>query len=109
MTRFLTMRRLTILFFGIFALLVGGVVIVQSFWVEPADKCEDNGGWWYAEGRSCETPVSIAEITGRPIGVSRAEASAEKNRELVAIETRLGNERAARQAAIARDRAALKN
>jgi hypothetical protein len=39
--------------------------------------------------RICAQPISIAEITGRPNGVSRAEASAEKNRELIRIEDQL--------------------
>jgi len=105
MNRFLTMRRLSILFFSLFAVLVLGAVAFQRFYVAPADACEQSGRWWYAEGRECVQPISIAEITGRPIGVTRAEASNEKNRELIAIEDRLAAERAARVAAIERDRA----
>ncbi len=105
MNRFLTMRRLSILFFGLFAVLVAGAFAFQTFYVAPADKCEQTGRWWYAEGRACVQPISIAEITGRPIGVTRAEASNEKNRELIVIEDRLAAERAARTAATDRDRA----
>ena len=104
MNRFLTMRRLTFLFLGIFAVLVAGAFAFQRFYVAPADACEQTGRWWYEEGRECVQPISIAEITGRPIGVSRAEASAQKNRELVAIEDRLKAERNARAAPNVRDR-----
>jgi len=106
MNRLLTGRRIGILFFGLFAILVAGVFAIQRFYVDPEDKCIDSGRWWYAEGRECVQPISIAEITGRPNGVSRAEASAEKNRELVQIEDRLKLEREARAAAIMRDRKA---
>lgn len=104
MNRFLTPRRLGVLFFSIFAVLVTGMFAFQRFYVQPEDRCVESGRWWYEEGRECVQPISIAEITGRPIGVSRAEASAEKNRELVAIERRLAEEREARTAAIERDR-----
>jgi len=107
MNRFLTPRRITTLFVSLFLLLTAGVVLMQRFWIDPEDQCIASGRWWYEEGRECVQPVSIAEITGRPIGVSRAEASAEKNRELVEIERRLVAERAARVAATERDRQAL--
>lgn len=105
MNRFLTMRRLSILFFGVFAVLVAGAFAFQRFYVAPADKCEGQGRWWYAEERRCLTPIYLPDITGRPAGVTRAEASNEQNRELLAIEERLKAERAARDAATARDRA----
>ena len=107
MNRLLNPRRITFVFFGLFVLLTAGVLLMQRYWIEPEDACIDSGRWWYEEGRECVQPVSIAEITGRPIGVSRAEASREKNRELVAIERRLAVERTARAAAIERDRQAL--
>ncbi len=105
MNRFLTMRRLSILFFGIFAVLVAGTLVFQRFYVAPAEKCEGQGRWWWAEERTCLTPIYLPDITGRPAGVSRAEASNEQNRELLAIEDRLKAEKAARAAATARDRA----
>ena len=105
MNRFLTMRRLTILFVGLFAVLVLGALAFQRFYVAPADACEQSGRWWYAEGRECVQPIYLPDITGRPAGVTRAEASDEQNRELLAIEDRLAAERAAREAATERDRA----
>ncbi|WP_396594666.1 hypothetical protein [Brevundimonas sp. R86498] len=105
MNRFLTMRRLSILFLSLFAVLVSGVLAYQRFYVAPAEKCEQTGRWWYAEGRECVQPIYLPDITGRPAGVSRAEASDAQNRELLVIEERLAAERAARAAATARDRA----
>lgn len=105
MNRFLTMRRLTMLFFALFAVLVGGVFAFQSFYVAPEEKCEGQGRWWYAEDRQCLTPIYLPDITGRPAGVTRAEASDQQNRELLAIEERRAEERAAREAATERDRA----
>ena len=52
-------------------------------------------------------PAPIAEITGRPNGVSRADASREKNRELVEIEDRLAAAEKARELDADRQRAAL--
>ncbi|QBX36924.1 hypothetical protein E4M02_04205 [Brevundimonas sp. S30B] len=99
MHRFLTMKRLSILFAGVFGVMMIGLFAYQSVWAAPGERCEKSGRWWHMESRTCAQPISIAEITRRPIGVSRAEASAEKNRELVAIERQL----AARDAAIAAD------
>lgn len=98
MNRFLTGRRLGILFVAIFAVAVGGVLVFQQYWLEPGERCEASGRWYDIETRICATPISIAEITGRPIGQSRAEASAAKNRDLVRIERQLKAERAARDA-----------
>lgn len=105
MNRFLTMRRLSIVFFGLFAVLAGGAFAYQRFYVAPADACEQSGRWWYEAGRECVQPIYLPDITGRPAGVTRAEASDEQNRELLAIEARLEAERAARLAATERDRA----
>ena len=105
MNRFLTMRRLTFLFLGIFAVLVAGAFAFQRFYVAPADACEQTGRWWYEEGRECVQPIYLPDITGRPEGMSRADASNQQNRELLAIEDRLAAEKAARAAATERDRA----
>jgi hypothetical protein len=105
MNRFLTMRRLSILFLGMFAVLAGGALAYQRFYVGPAEACEQTGRWWYEEGRECVQPIYLPDITGRPEGVTRAEASDAQNRELLAIEERLAAERAARAAATERDRA----
>ncbi len=105
MNRFLTMRRLSLLFFGLFAVLTLGAVAFQKFYVAPEQSCENSGRWWFAEEQRCVTPTYLPDITGRPAGVSRAEASDQQNRELLAIEERLASEKAARDAATARDRA----
>ena len=105
MKRFLTIRRLSVLFFGIFGLMIVGVFVFQRYWMEPGERCEAEGKWYDIESRICAQPISIAEITGRPIGVSRAEASAEKNKELVAIEDQLSAQKRARDAATEAERA----
>lgn len=105
MNRFLTMRRMSILFFGIFAVLAAGAFAYDRFYVAPSEACEKTGRWWYEEGRECVQPIYLPDITGRPEGVTRAEASDQQNRELLVIEERLAAERAARAAATERDRA----
>jgi len=105
MKRFLTIRRLSVLFFGIFSLMIAGVFVFQRYWMEPGERCEAQGKWYDMESRICAQPISIAEITGRPIGVTRAEASAEKNKELVVIEDQLNAEKRARAAATDAERA----
>jgi hypothetical protein len=98
MNRFLTLPRLAALFLTTFAVLVVGVVLFQQFWVAPGQRCEQSGRWWDPDARICAQPLSIAEITGRPNGVSRAQASDEKNRELLRIEGELAEKRRARDA-----------
>ena len=105
MIRFLTMKRLTMLFLGLFAVMVAGTLLAQRFLLDPPQKCEKDGRWWYAEENRCITPMYLPDITKRAPGVSRAQASAEQNRELVEIERKLEADAAARQAATARDRA----
>ena len=107
MHRLLTMKRLSVLFLATFAVLVGGVFAWQALVVAPGERCEASGRWWDAGSGICAQPISIAEITDRPIGQSRAEASDAKNRELIAIEDRLAAERAARNADAARQRRIL--
>lgn len=107
MHRLLTMKRLSVIFLATFAVLVGGVFAYQALVVAPEERCERGGGWWDGEGDVCATPISIAEITQRPIGQSRAEASAAKNRELVEIEGRLAAAKAARDAEVRRQREEL--
>lgn len=105
MTRFLSMKRLGILFCSLFVVSLIGMFAYQHFYVDPEKKCVAEGRWWYAEGHECVTPTYLPDITGRPAGVSRAEASNAKNRELVEIEHRLAAEEAARRAQTDRDRA----
>jgi hypothetical protein len=107
MDRLLTMKRLSVIFLLTFAVLLGGVFAWRALVIAPEDRCEAGGRWWDRETEICATPISIAEVTGRPIGQSRAEASAAKNRELVAIEDGLRAQKAARDADAQRQREAL--
>jgi hypothetical protein len=108
MNRFLSMKRLSLMFFGAFAVLVAGTLTFQVYWLNPGERCEKNGKWYDVQSRTCATPVYIPDITGRPAGVSRAEASAAKNAELVDLEQQVTEERAANAAAVQRGRADLK-
>lgn len=107
MHRLLTMKRLSVLFLSIFAVLLAGMFAYENLVVAPGDRCEEGGRWWDAETRICAQPISIAEITGRPNPGERAAASDAKNRELVAIEDSLARQQAARDADRERQRAAL--
>lgn len=107
MHRLLTMKRLSVLFLATFAVLMGGMFAYEKLVVAPGDRCEAVGKWWDPQGRVCAQPISIAEITGRPLPGQRAAASAEKNRELVAIEDSLAAQQQARDAEADRQRAAL--
>ena len=105
MKRFLTMGRLSVLFFSLFAVMIAGVFVFQRYWVAPGDRSEAEGKWYDIESRICAQPISIAEITGRPLPGARAQASAEKNKELVEIEDQLNAEKRARAAATEAERA----
>ena len=107
MKRFLTFPRLAMLFAGVFGLAVIGIFALQDYWVAPGKRCEAAGKWYDMDNRICAQPISIAQITGRPIGVSRAQASEEKNRELVRIEHELAAQDRARAAEVERQKAAL--
>ena len=107
MHRLLSMKRLSILFLSIFAVLLAGMFAYERLIVAPGDRCEAGGKWWDPGTRVCAQPISIAEITGRPNPGERAAASAEKNRELVAIEDSLAARKRARDADADRQRAAL--
>ncbi len=107
MHRLLSMKRLSILFLSIFAVLLAGMFAYERLVVAPGDRCEAGGKWWDPETKVCAQPISIAEITGRPNPGERAAASAEKNRELVAIEDSLAARQRARDADTERQREAL--
>ena len=107
MKRFLTFPRLAMIFFGLFGITVVGIFALQDYWVAPGKRCEAAGKWYDMDNRICAQPISIAQITGRPIGVSRAQASEEKNRELVRIESELAAQDRARAAEVERQKAAL--
>ncbi len=108
MHRLMSMKRLSLMFVAVFAVLAGATLAYQTWWAAPGDRCEAGGRWWWAEERRCVQPVSLAEITGRPSGVTRAQASDAKNRELLQIEDRLAAEKAARAADADVQRARLK-
>ena len=105
MRRFLTLRRLTLMFGAVFGVALIGVAVFQRYWVDPGTRCEAEGGWYDIESRTCARPIYIPDITGRPAGVTRAEASAGKNRDLFQIERRLTAEKHARDAATEAERA----
>lgn len=107
MHRLLTMKRLSVMFLACFAILMGGMFAYEALVVAPGDRCEAGGRWWDPKSGVCAQPISIAEITGRPNPGERAAASAEKNRELVAIEDYLAAQRKARDADAERQRVAL--
>ena len=108
MKRFLTFPRLAMLFAGVFGLAVIGIFALQDYWVAPGKRCEAAGKWYDMETRICATPIYIPDITGRPAGTTRAEASAAKNTELIGLEAQVAQERAARRAAIDQQRQELK-
>ena len=108
MKRFLTIRRLSILFVVLFGLSLGGLFAYTHFVTGPIEKCAEKGQWWYPEEKRCLTPIYLPDITKRAPGVSRAEASAEQNRELVRIERELAAEKRARQTETDRQSAALR-
>ena len=107
MNRFLSMKRLSILFLGVFAVLMAGLFVLQRFWVDPGDRCEARGDWYDITTRTCATPIYIPDITGRPAGITRAEASAGKNRELIALERQLAQQQIAVNAQVEEGRAEL--
>lgn len=104
MKRFLTFRRLSIIFAGTFAVVLVGVFVLQRFWVEPGDRCTDQGWWYDMETRTCAQPIYIPDITGRAEGVSRAEASAAMNKDLVDKEAQLAAYNRAKRAATEAER-----
>ena len=108
MKRFLTFPRLSMIFLGVFGVMLAGIFVLQTVWVSPGERCEARGGWYDIETRDCGTPVYVPDITGRPAGVSRAEASDAKNRELVELEAQVAEQRRAVDAAVAQQRQELK-
>ncbi|QTC90491.1 hypothetical protein [Brevundimonas goettingensis] len=108
MKRFLSIKRLSFMFFGLFAVLVAGAMTFQAFWLNPGKRCEADGNWYDVESRTCATPIYIPDITHRPAGVTRAEASAAKNAELVKLENQAVVQQAAIDAAVQKERAKMK-
>ncbi|MEN5052509.1 hypothetical protein [Brevundimonas naejangsanensis] len=108
MKRFLTIRRLSFIFFSLFAVTLAGLFVLQRFWVEPGDRCTAKGYWYDMETRICAQPVYLPDITKRPEGMTRAEASAEANRDLVKLEDQIAADKRARAAATEAERERVK-
>lgn len=83
-----SMKRISLLFFVVFAIAVAGVFAFDRYWVAPGDRCEAEGGWWDMGARICATPIYIPDVTGRRPGESREDASRRNARELVGLERR---------------------
>jgi hypothetical protein len=105
MNPYLSMKRLSFLFLVVFGVAMVGVFVFQRYWADPGERCEARGDWYDISTRTCARPVYIPDITGRPAGVSRAEASAAKNRELVELERRAAQIERAGDAATEAERA----
>lgn len=104
MKRFLSMKRLSIMFVSLFTVSTGAMLIHQHFWLSPAERCESSGRWYFAAERTCVTPIYIPEITKREPGQSRVEASAARNREVVQLEAEAARQKAALAAEVRRQR-----
>ena len=63
MSRFLSMKRLGILFISLFAISLAGMVTYQHFYVAPQEKCVAEGRWWYEAESRCVTPLYLPDIT----------------------------------------------
>ena len=109
MHRLLTFKRLSVLFLVAFACSFGVVLAYDQLVRAPGERCEAQGKWWDAEGRECAQPTSIAEKIAEleAMGLSREEASQQRNRELVSIERQLAANEKAVAADADRQRAAL--
>lgn len=94
-----SMKRISLLFFVVFAIAVAGVFAFDRYWVAPGDRCEAEGGWWDMGERICATPIYIPDVTGRRPGESREAASRRNARELVELERRYAARERQRQAA----------
>lgn len=105
MKRFLSFRRLGLIYLALFVIATVGTLGFQRYWMGPEEKCAAEGKWFDRKSRICAQPISIAEITGRPNGTSREEASKVKNRELVEIEHYLRDQKRAREVATEAERA----
>lgn len=109
MKRFLTFPRLAMLFGAAFAVVLAGIFVLQTYWVNPGARCEAKGSWYDIESRTCATPIYIPDITGRPAGVTRADASNAKNRELIQLEDEVAQQQRALREQVAREKAQIEN
>ena len=63
--------RVKLIALGIFALISAGLTAYEFLYVQPALKCEKDGGWWSNEHRGCFAPIYLPTVTGRKPGESR--------------------------------------
>jgi len=59
------LTRVQLAYVALFFLVSGGLVAWEALYVWPAERCEQNGGWWSVKYRQCATPIPIWRITGR--------------------------------------------
>jgi hypothetical protein len=62
-------RRLQILFFGLFLTGSASVLAYHYFWVWPKARCEARGGAWAGKWMKCGTIYPIETLTRRPSNV----------------------------------------
>lgn len=62
-----TIDRMKLIFLGVFALGVVGVLAWTFGWAMPAKRCEEQHKWWDHGRRVCAQPVLISDITGRTL------------------------------------------
>lgn len=70
-------RSTMLAFLGVFVLGAAAVGFYQVYAVIPAKRCEAGGGWWEPKSRVCASPLYLPNITGRPAGVSAAQAASD--------------------------------
>ena len=71
-----TLKRLKLLFLGLFLIGAAASGIYQIFWLRPEKACLARGNWWSNTQRVCAVPVDITQITGRAKGAPAAAAAA---------------------------------
>jgi len=52
---------------ALFLMGCAGVAGYQIFWKVPGERCEAAGRWWLESHRACGIPITISDITGRPL------------------------------------------
>ncbi len=61
------LRRIELIFLGLFAVTATAVWVYQLFWVMPVQRCETHGNWWDPQSRSCAHVIYLPNFTHRPI------------------------------------------
>ena len=70
MHRLMTMRRLSIMFLGLFAVATAGMLTYQHFRIDPEMKCAKTGQWFFAEEGRCVTPIWMKSTLSRTMACS---------------------------------------